>query len=181
MIFGDEPPPLFEYINDLEARIERLEKRIEKLEEEAYSNVPGVKQYNSNSGNTNNDKCDSCDGMDSSTGLKVEANDKIEVIATFYTAQCAGCSGITKTGYDVKQTIYSESGRRIIAVDPSFIPLGSIVRVKLEDGQEFEAEALDVGGSIKGARIDVLVETREEAFRLGKQSAKAEIIKEGSR
>src|SRR5690625_436797 len=133
MLVDDEPSPLLDYINDLEARIERLEERIEKLEGEDCSNVLDVKQYNSNSGNTNNDKCDSGDDMDSSTGLEVEANDKIEATATFYTAQCAGCSGITKTGYDVRQTVYSESGRRIIAVDPSFIPLGSIVRVKLEE------------------------------------------------
>lgn len=99
-----------------------------------------------------------------------------EFTATFYTASCAGCSGITATGIDVRQSIYSE-GRRVIAVDPSVIKLGSIVRVTLENGESFEAVAGDTGGAIKGARIDVLVASKEEANRLGRQSAKVEVLK----
>ena len=57
------------------------------------------------------------------------------------------------------------------------IKLGSIVRVTLENGESFEAVAGDTGGAIKGARIDVLVTTKEEANRLGRQSAKVEVLK----
>ena len=99
-----------------------------------------------------------------------------EFTATFYTATCVGCTGITATGIDVRQSIYNE-GRRVIAVDPSVIKLGSIVRVSLENGESFEAVAGDTGGAIKGARIDVLVATKEEANRLGRQSAKVEVLK----
>ena len=53
--------------------------------------------------------------------------------ATAYTAYCAGCSGITKTGVNLRKSIYHE-GKRVIAVDPRYIPLGSIVRVTLADG-----------------------------------------------
>ena len=102
----------------------------------------------------------------------------ITVEATFYTAKCDGCSGITKLGYDVRRTIYV-NGRRVIAVDPRVIPLGSIVRVDLANGQSFEAVAGDVGGAIKGARIDVLVATYDEAIRLGRQQAKVTIIEDG--
>ena len=97
--------------------------------------------------------------------------------ATFYTAFCpSGCTGVTATGIDVRNTIYHE-GKRIIAVDPSVIPLGSHVKVTLEDGTSFEATALDVGGVIKGNRIDILVASRDEAYRLGRQTVKVEIIK----
>ena len=97
--------------------------------------------------------------------------------ATFYTAFCpTGCTGVTATGVDVSNTIYHE-GKRIIAVDPNVIPLGSSVKVTLKDGTSFEATAQDTGGDIKGNRIDVLVSSRDEAYRLGRQSAKVEIIK----
>lgn len=97
--------------------------------------------------------------------------------ATFYTAFCpTGCTGVTATGVDVSNTIYYE-GKRIIAVDPNVIPLGSHVRVTLEDGTSFDAAAQDTGGDIKGNRIDVLVASRDEAYRLGRQSVKVEILK----
>ena len=99
----------------------------------------------------------------------------IQVEATFYTADCIGCLGITKSGHDVRNTIYAE-GKRVIAVDPRLIPLGSIVNVQLEDGQEFEAIASDIGSAIKGNIIDVLVSSNKEALQLGRQKAKVEII-----
>ncbi len=116
------------------------------------------------------------DGSDGSSDNASNVSKELgEFSATFYTARCEGCSGITATGIDVRQTIYS-GGRRVIAVDPSAIKLGSIVRVTLENGESFEAIAGDTGGAIKGARIDVLVETKEEAYRLGRQSAKVTLI-----
>ena len=101
--------------------------------------------------------------------------------ATFYTAYCpTGCTGITATGIDVSNTIYHE-GRRIIAADPNVIPLRSIVKVTLSDGQSFEAIIADTGGAIKGRKIDVLVASRDEAKRYGRQTAEIEIIKRGGR
>lgn len=100
------------------------------------------------------------------------------MIATHYTARCDGCSGITATGIDVKRTIY-ENGLRVIAVDPRVIPLGSIVRVKYADGTTFKAIAGDVGGAIKNRRIDVLVASENEAYRLGKQTITVKILKNG--
>lgn len=98
-----------------------------------------------------------------------------EFEATFYIAGCEGCSGITATGIDVRNTIYHE-GKRVIAVDPNVIPLGSSVRVRLSNGDNFEAVAGDTGGAIKGRRIDVLVASRDEAYRLGRMTAEIEII-----
>lgn len=100
------------------------------------------------------------------------------MIATHYSYRCEGCSGITATGIDVKRTIYA-NGLRVIAVDPQVIPLGSIVRVKYADGTTFKAIAGDVGGAIKNRRIDVLVASENEAYRLGKQTVTVTILKSG--
>lgn len=103
---------------------------------------------------------------------------QITMIATHYTSRCEGCSGITATGIDVTRTIYA-NGLRIVAVDPRVIPLGSIVRVEYADSTTFRAIAGDTGGLIKGRRIDVLVASESEAYRLGKQTVTVTILKNG--
>ncbi|AYQ17701.1 3D domain-containing protein [Bacillus paralicheniformis] len=96
---------------------------------------------------------------------------------TAYTAFCAeGCTGITKTGVDVSHSIYYE-GARVIAVDPSVIALGSTVEVRLADGSSFRAKAEDVGGAIKGARLDLLVANEADAVQFGRQSVELRVIK----
>ncbi|MEK4631434.1 MULTISPECIES: 3D domain-containing protein [Bacillus] len=96
--------------------------------------------------------------------------------ASAYTAYCAeGCTGITATSLDVSQTIY-HGGKRIIAVDPSVIALGSTVEVRQADGKTFEAVAQDTGGAIKGAKIDVLVADEADAVQFGRQSVKVRVI-----
>ena len=103
---------------------------------------------------------------------------QLTMLASHYTARCDGCSGITATGIDVSRTIYA-NGLRVIAVDPRVIPLGSIVRVEYADGTTFKAIAGDTGGSIKGRRIDILVASENEAYRLGKQTVTVTILKNG--
>ena len=98
-----------------------------------------------------------------------------EMEATFYGSDCKGCSGITKVGYNVRNTIYVE-GMRVIAVDPRIIALNSILKVELEDGQVFRAIAGDIGADIKGNRIDVLVSSEKESFKYGRQKAKITIL-----
>jgi len=68
---------------------------------------------------------------------------------------CGKTDGITYTG-----TTATEG--RTIAVDPDVIPLGSEVNI---NGQVYIAE--DTGGAIKGKRIDVFVNSHEEALELG--------------
>lgn len=55
----------------------------------------------------------------------------------------------------------AEAGKTI-AVDPEVIPLGSTVYI---DGQAYIAQ--DVGGAIKGNRIDVYCNSHEEALEKG--------------
>lgn len=61
---------------------------------------------------------------------------------------------------------------RTIAVDPLVIPYGTEVVI---DGHTYIAE--DCGGAIKGNRIDIVVETHEQALQMGLRSAEV-FIKE---
>ncbi|MBD1379083.1 3D domain-containing protein [Metabacillus arenae] len=98
--------------------------------------------------------------------------------ATYYTAFCnEGCIGITATGHDVSNTIYRD-GYRIIAVDTDLIKLHSIVKVETET-ETFTAIASDTGGAIQGKIVDVLVASKSEAIKLGRQKAKLTILREG--
>jgi 3D (Asp-Asp-Asp) domain-containing protein len=100
--------------------------------------------------------------------------------ATAYVAFCdTGCIGITKTGINVRNTTTHE-GKRIIAVDPSVIPLDTSVDIRLADGTTFEATAQDTGGAIRGNRLDLLVSTEDRAWQFGRQTVEVRIIEEES-
>lgn len=95
--------------------------------------------------------------------------------ATYYSALCStGCTGVTASGLDVSNTI-SHEGRRIIAADPSVLPLGTAVKVSTPS-ETFEATVQDTGGDIKGNRVDILVESEEEAYSIGRHNVNVEII-----
>lgn len=100
--------------------------------------------------------------------------EQITVIATAYVSDCQGCIGITKGGTDVRNTIYHDSGYRIIATDPGIIPLGSLVEI---NGQKFIAD--DIGGAIKGHRIDILMESESEALEFGVKEVDVTILRRG--
>lgn len=143
-------------LDEERAKVSELQKEVERLEAEIISAMAVVDNQTERS-----------------------TAEVIDVEATFYTAFCStGCTGITASGLDVSSTIYTPEGYRVIAVDPSVIALGSIVRVTLANGDSFEAKAEDTGGAIHGNRIDVLVSDEATAYSLGRQSATVEIINE---
>lgn len=91
------------------------------------------------------------------------------VEATAYTADCKDCSGITATGINLNKN----RNAKVISVDPNVIPLGTKVWV---EGYG-EAVAGDVGGAIKGNRIDLHMPTQADAYRYGrKQNVKIVIL-----
>lgn len=95
--------------------------------------------------------------------------------ATFYTAFCpTGCIGITASGYNVSNTIYYQ-GMRVVAAPPN-IPLHTKLRITFGDGSVMDAIVLDRGGDIQGKRLDILVSNRDEAYRMGRQQVKVEVI-----
>nr|WP_066248971.1 3D domain-containing protein [Neobacillus drentensis] len=99
---------------------------------------------------------------------KVKETKEITVKATAYTASCEGCSGITKTGINIKDN----PEKKVIAVDPSVIPLGSKVYVEGFG----EAIAADTGGAIKGKRIDIFIPSERDALEFGVKKLKVTIL-----
>lgn len=51
-----------------------------------------------------------------------------------------------------------------VAVDPKVIPLGSILSIERAGGEVMIAMAIDIGGAIKGYRIDLFLGTGEESI-----------------
>lgn len=88
--------------------------------------------------------------------------------STAYTASCVGCSGITKTGINLKKNPYA----KVVAVDPNVIPLGSKVYV---EGYG-EAIAGDIGGAIKGNKIDVFISNNGRALKWGRKTVKVQLL-----
>ena len=97
-----------------------------------------------------------------------EATRELTVSATAYTAYCEGCSGTTAYGIDLR----SNPDRKVIAVDPSVIPLGTKVWV---EGYG-EAIAGDIGSAIKGHKIDLFMPSYDNAIAWGRQTVKLKIL-----
>ncbi|MFJ7941435.1 ubiquitin-like domain-containing protein [Peribacillus sp. NPDC096622] len=102
------------------------------------------------------------------TNVSSSSGKEIYVSSTAYTASCKGCSGVTSTGVDLK----SNPGAKIIAVDPSVIPMGSKVYV---EGYGY-AVAADKGGAIKGNKIDVFFSSKNDAYRWGVKRVKIRVL-----
>lgn len=86
----------------------------------------------------------------------------VSVSSSAYTASCAGCSGVTATGINLS----ANPNAKVIAVDPSIIPLGSTVYV---EGYGM-AIAGDTGGAIKGHRIDIYMRDHGQAINWGRKT-----------
>lgn len=114
--------------------------------------IPGKELVLENTGNSSN-------SMDST---------EITVTATAYTAFCKGCSGVTSTGIDLR----ANPNQKVIAVDPKVIPLGSRVWV---EGYG-EAIAGDIGGAIKGNKIDVFIPNTKRALVWGNKTVTIKIL-----
>lgn len=94
------------------------------------------------------------------------------MIATAYTKDCKGCTGITATGLDIRK-----STPKIIAVDPKVIPLHSKVEL-IVDGKSWGIyTAADTGGAIKGHRIDILMDNESDAYAFGVKRVTVKLVK----
>ena len=85
------------------------------------------------------------------------AKSAISMVATAYTANCYGCTGITKSG--------RPAGHGIVAVDPSVIPLGTHLYIPGYG----HAMAGDTGGAIHGNRIDLGFNSETDAMHFGRR------------
>ncbi|MGB9887904.1 MAG: 3D domain-containing protein [Moorellales bacterium] len=96
-----------------------------------------------------------CEGRTDLVQVRLGGGIDMEVLATAYAPGDDGVDGITATGLPVD--------RGVVAVDPRIIPLGSVVYVP---GYGY-ALACDVGGAIRGRRVDVYFADRSEAIAWG--------------
>jgi len=101
-------------------------------------------------------------------GRPVRAARTIRMKVTAYSPDERSCGasadGITASGHSVLT-----NGGFLVAADPKVLPLGSLVSVPGYDGGAV-VPVLDVGGAIKGDRLDVLFPTHAEAMRWGVQT-----------
>ncbi len=110
--------------------------------------------------------------VQTSAVLASRGNDSVSkefyVNSTAYTASCNGCSGTTATGVNLR----ANPNAKVIAVDPSVIPLGTKVYV---EGYGY-AVAADTGSAIKGNKIDVFLASKSAAYRWGSKRVKIKIL-----
>lgn len=90
------------------------------------------------------------------------------VEATAY-CSCDKCCGEYADGITASGTTATQG--RTIAVDPRHIPLGASVII---NGMKYIAE--DIGGAIKGNRIDIYFDSHEDALKWGRQQIKVEVL-----
>ena len=136
-----------------ETNEKNVKKTIAKTEE---------KKVNNSKSKTNEQNISLNSGKEPNTGVEMI------VSATAYTAYCEGCSGTTAIGIDLR----ANPNQKVVAVDPSIIPLGSRVWV---EGYG-EAIAGDTGGAIKGNKIDVFIPSHEQAMQWGRKNVKIRIL-----
>lgn len=95
-------------------------------------------------------------------------SNKMKRKATFYGRAEDSETATGEFGITLPEALAGEEPLQC-AVDPEVIKLGTEFTLKLWDGQEVSAKALDTGVGIDGRRIDILVDTEEEAEPLGEK------------
>jgi 3D (Asp-Asp-Asp) domain-containing protein len=148
----------------------------QKNEEEKQENMDETAQVENNEEETSNptqsieteDNSVEASASEESESVQVQEGKTMQMEATAYTAYCNGCSGVTRTGIDLR----ANPNQKVVAVDPAVIPLGSRVYV---EGYG-EAIAGDTGGAIKGHKIDLFVQTKDEAYAFGRRQVTVTVI-----
>lgn len=96
---------------------------------------------------------------------------KMTMNTSAYTASCAGCSGITASGYNVRNTT-TYNGYKIVAASTQF-PIGT----KMYIPGFGNAIVLDRGGAIKGNKLDLLVGSNSQAYSWGRKNVTVTIYR----
>lgn len=104
-------------------------------------------------------------GTHAFNGRPIRVAHTLRMRVTAYSPDARSCGasadGITASGYSVET-----NGGNLVAADPRVLPLGTLVSVPGYDGGH-PVQVLDVGGAIKGNRLDVLFPTHDAALRWG--------------
>lgn len=87
-------------------------------------------------------------------------------LGEFVISHYCDCQKCTLDGDGITASGTQATEGRTIAADPDVLPMGSVVII---DGHTYTVE--DVGGAIKGNRIDIFMNSHEEAIKAGVKTA----------
>lgn len=106
-------------------------------------------------------------------GRPVRPGKSIDMLVTAYSPDAKSCGdsadGITATLHSVHT-----NGFKLVASDPKVLPMGSMLSIP-GYGEDMIVPVLDVGGKIKGNRLDVLFPTHEQALTWGARCLKVTV------
>ena len=170
-----ESEGLSEKVSTLTAKVSKMTSANEKLQNE-YDTLKKnkaiaaekAKQQPSSQSSTYQWKGKNNEYVAVSRSSNQTATKTFYVTATAYTAYCAGCSGITKTGLNLRKN----PKLKVIAVDPKVIPLGTKVWV---EGYG-HAVAGDTGGAIKGNKVDLFMQSKSAANEWGRKKVQIKVF-----
>ena len=113
-----------------------------------------------------------------SRGNEIRYKEAITVSASAYDLSYESCGkhagdpgyGVTASGM--------KAGYGVVSVDPSVIPLGTRLYIEAPDGSWVYGNAVagDTGGAIKGNKVDLFMNTRDECFAFGRRQAVVYIL-----
>lgn len=146
--------------------IERQNKEMNKQLEEMNKRIPDI---NKQIKEMNTELYEMQNEVDR---IKEEQDAFFTVNATAYTHNDPGCNKVTALGTTVKEN-------RTLAVDPKVIPLGSKVKVVSNyPGVSGEYVAEDVGGGVKGGRVDIYMPSVSRAMQFGRRDVRIRVLEE---
>lgn len=102
--------------------------------------------------------------LSTASGQPISVDNTIVMEATAYTADDPGNSGYTATGQPLAYGV--------VSVDPDVIPLGSQLYI---EGYGY-AVAADTGGSIVGNRIDLAMDSVDDALNFGRRNVVVHVL-----
>jgi len=120
----------------------------------------------SSSSNNNSSNSSSSNTTNNSNNSNTSSGRTLMMESTAYSYKEAGSSFFTASGTDLRKNPMA------VAVDPSVIPLGTLVNV---EGYGV-ALALDTGGAIKGNIIDVHFDNVAQCIQWGRRQVKVTIL-----
>jgi len=116
------------------------------------------------------------------SNVLLEPVDRVVQVGTMQVVSRGGNNLSFSRAFDMVASAYTYTGnntatgispyRGVVAVDPSVIPMGSRLYV---EGYGY-CKALDKGSAIKGNRIDVFMESHNQALNWGRRSVKVYVL-----
>lgn len=156
-------------IEEYEHKIKEYEKQVNTLQNQIQSNQKSIQEVKSQVNLASRSSKARTVTQQQLVARSSQEGSWMDFKATWYTpAGGVGDGLVTASGLKVSESV--------IAVDPTVIPLGSIVEVQYDDGRIERKVAADKGGAVKGKKIDIFCWSQKEALNNGRKNVKVRII-----